>query len=151
VQFETADFLFKKAEMSQADVDTLMRLWAATTSDGCAPFQNHQEMLETIDGINLGDIPWQSFSAKYSGEVPPDNPPDWMLHRYTVYFRDPLSVIRSMISNPDFKDQFDYAPYREFEGGQRRLTDLMSGNWAWKQAVRSVSSVLTLALSSRYP
>ena len=135
VQFETADFLFKKAEMSQADVDTLMRLWAATTSDGCAPFLNHQEMLSTIDAIDLGDIPWQSFSAKYSGDIPPTNPPDWMLKEYTVYFRDPLSVIRSMISNPDFKNQFDYAPYREFEDGKRRWTDVMSGNWVWKQAV----------------
>ena len=134
-QFETADFLFKKAEMSQADTDILMRLWAATTSDGRAPFLNHQEMLTTIDAINLGDIRWQSFSAKYSGKVPPGNPPDWMLKEYTVYFRDSLSVVRSMISNPDFNGQFDYAPYREFEDGKRRWTDVMSGNWAWKQAV----------------
>ena len=121
--------------MSQTDIDTLMRLWASTTSDGCAPFQNHQEMLATIDAINLRDIPWQSFSAQYSGTVPPGNAPDWMLHEYRVFFRDPLSVVRSMISNPDFKGQFDYAPYREFKGSQRRLVDLMSGNWAWKQAV----------------
>jgi len=135
VQFETADFLFKKAEMSQADTDILMRLWAATTSDDRTPFLNHQEMLTTIDAINLGDIPWQSFSAKYSGKTPPGNPPDWMLKEYTVYFRDSLSVVRSMISNPDFKGQFDYAPYREFEDGKRRWTDVMSGDWVWNQAV----------------
>lgn len=134
-QFETADFLFKKVEMSQADIDTLMRLWAATTPDGRAPFLNHQEMLSTIDTIEIGDVPWQSFTAKYSGEIPPTNPPDWMTKEYTVYFRDPLSVVRSMISNPDFKDQFDYAPYREFEDGKRRWTDLMSGDWVWEQAV----------------
>ena len=75
------------------------------------------------------------MSAKYSGAVPLDNVPDWMVGEYTVFFRDPLSVVRSMISNLDFKGQFDYAPYREFEGGQRRLEDLMSGNWAWNQAV----------------
>ena len=40
-----------------------------------------------------------------------------------------------MIPNPEFKGQFDYAPYREFEDGTRRWTDVMSGNWAWKQAV----------------
>jgi len=135
VQFETADFLFRKAEMSQTDINTLMQLWASTTLVGCAPFQNHQEMLATIDAINLSDIPWQSFSAKYSGAVPRANLPDWMLHEYMVFFWDPLSVVWSMISNPDFKGQFDYAPYREFEGGQRRFTDLMSGNWVWNQAV----------------
>ena len=135
VEFETADFLFKKAEMSQADIDTLMQLWAPTTLDGRAPFSNHREMLATIDSINLGDIRWQSFSAKYSGKAPSTNPPDWMLKEYTVHFRDPLSVVRSIISNPDFKGQFDYAPYREFENGKRRWTDVMSGDWAWKQAV----------------
>lgn len=135
VQFETADFLFKKVEMSQADVDTLMRLWATTSSDGHAPFSNHHDMLATIDAINLRDIPWTSFSANYSGDIPPANPPDWMLKEYTVYFRNPLCVVRSIILNPDFKDQFDYAPFREFEDGSRRWTDVMSGNWAWKQAV----------------
>ena len=146
-QFETADFLFRKAEMSQADIDILMRLWATTTSDGSTPFQNHQEMLATIDAIDIGDIPWQSFSATYCGEVPPENPPDWMLKEYTVFFRDPLSVVRSMISNPDFDGQFDYAPYTEFEGGKRRWSDLMSGNWAWKQAVRNIPHILVMVMT----
>src|ERR1700679_1731977 len=61
-QFETADFLFKKAEMSQADVDILMRLWATFLPDGHAPFLNHQDMLATIDAIDSRDIQWQSFS-----------------------------------------------------------------------------------------
>ncbi|KAF9641814.1 hypothetical protein BDM02DRAFT_3075076, partial [Thelephora ganbajun] len=60
-------------------------------------FQNHQEMLAMIDAVNLGDVPWQSFTAKYLGNVPPENPPDWMLHEYTVFFWDPLSVIWRMI------------------------------------------------------
>ena len=93
VQFEMADFLFKKVEMSQADVNTLMRLWATTSSDGHAPFSNHRDMLATIDAIHLRDIPWKNFSANYSGDVPPANPPDWMLKEYTVYFRDPLCII----------------------------------------------------------
>ena len=134
VQFETADFLFKKAEMSQGNVDILMELWASTTPDGQAPFQNHQ-MLVTIDGIDGGDISWQSFTAKYSGTKPPGNAPDWMLKEYTVFFRDPLAVVRNIISNPDFDGQFDYAPYMEFEEEKQRWTDLMSGKWAWKQAV----------------
>ena len=134
--------------MSQGDTDTLMRLWAATTPDGYAPFLNHQEMLATIDAIDLGDIPWQSFLVKYSGDIPPTNPPDWMLKEYTVYFRDPLSVVRSMIANPDFRGQFDYSPYMEFEDGKRRWTDVMSGDWAWKQAVRFHSILMILRLTA---
>ena len=147
-QFETADFLFKKAEMSQGNTDTLMRLWAATTPGGRVPFLNHQEMVATIDAIELGDIPWQTFSAKYSGEVPPMDPPDWMLEEYTVYFRDPLSIVRSMIGNPDFRGQFDFAPYREFEDGKRRWTDVMSGDWVWKQAVRFPSNFMIPRLTT---
>ena len=135
VQFETTDFLFEKAEMSQGNIDILMELWASTTEDGEAPFQDHREMLATIDAIDGGDTPWQSFTASYSGTRPPGDPPDWMLKDYTVFFRDPLAVVRSIISNLDFKDQFDYAPYTEFEDEKQRWSDLMSGKWAWTQAV----------------
>jgi hypothetical protein len=137
-QFETADFLFKKAEMSQGNIDILMELWNSTTEDGQAPFQDHREMLATIDAIKCGDTPWQSFTASYSGARPPGNAPDWMLKEYTTFFRDPLAVVRSIISNPDFNDRFDYAPYTEFEDEKQRWSDLMSGKWAWKQAVGSI-------------
>lgn len=135
VQFEAADFLFKKAEMSQGNIDILMELWASTAGDGQAPFQDHREMLVTINAIKNGDAPWQSFTASYSGTRPPKDPPDWMLKDYTVFFHDPLTVVRNIISNPDFDGQFDYAPYTEFEDEKQRWSDLMSGNWAWKQAV----------------
>jgi hypothetical protein len=134
VQFETADFLFRKAEISRMDIDTLMQLWASTTADHNAPFTNHQEMLTTIDSIQEGNVPWISFSAKYSGVRPPTTPPDWMVKEYTVYYRDPLTVIRNMIKNPAFNGQFDYAPYMEFEDESWRRSDVMSGDWAWKQS-----------------
>jgi hypothetical protein len=139
-QFETADFLFKKAEMSQGNVDILMELWASTmTADGQAPFQHNREMLAAIDAIEDGDTPWQSFTANYSGTRPPGEAPDWMLKDYQVYFRDPLAVVRNIIANPDFDGQFDYAPYMEFEDEKQRWSDLMSGKWAWKQAVSSLT------------
>ena len=114
-QFEMADFLFMKAEMSQGNVDILMELWASMPGDSQALFRDHREMLATIDAIDGGDTPWQSCTANYSGTRPPNNPPDWMLTDYTVFFRNPLAVARSIISNPDFNGQFDYAPYMEFE------------------------------------
>lgn len=134
VQFEMADFLFKKAEMSQGDIDVLMRLWASTTADHHAPFENHQDMLTAIDSIQEGDAPWHSFSAKYSGLHPLVNPPNWMVKEYTVYYRDPLTVMRNVIANPAFNSQFDYAPYMEFEDESRQRSDVMSGDWVWEQA-----------------
>ena len=42
-----------------------------------------------------------------------------------------------MLSNPDFDGEFDYSPYRDFlEEDERRYEHLMSGDWAWAQAVR---------------
>jgi hypothetical protein len=146
-QFEAADFLFKKAELSQGNVDILMELWASSAEDGQAPFRNHREMLDTIDTIDAGNTPWQSFTASYSGIKPSNNPPDWMLKDYVVFFRDPLAVVRSVVSNPDFDGQFDYAPYTEYEDEKRRWSDLMSGEWAWKQAV----GIFNLHLTRRIP
>jgi hypothetical protein len=61
----------------------------------------------------------------------------WMTSEYDVWFRDPHSVFRNLLSNPDFNGEFDYAPYQEYDAsGNHRFQDLMSGNWAWKQAVR---------------
>jgi hypothetical protein len=145
-QFEAADFLFKKAELSQGNVDILMELWASSAEDGQAPFRNHREMLDTIDTIDAGNTPWQSFTASYSGIKPSNNPPDWMLKDYVVFFRDPLAVVRSVVSNPDFDGQFDYAPYTEYEDEKRRWSDLMSGEWAWKQAVGIFNLHLTCCI-----
>ena len=138
VEFETADFLFKKVEMSQGDIDVLMQLWASTTADHHAPFKGHEDMLAAIDSIQHGEAPWHSFSAKYSGNCPSVNPPNWMVKEYTVYYCNPLTVIQNILSNPSFKGQFDYSPYEESEDGVRRRSDLMSGDWAWKQAVSSM-------------
>ena len=129
--------------MSQGNIDILMELWASTSADGRAPFRDHRDMLATIDAIKGGDTPWQSFTASYSGTKPPGNPPDWMLKKYTVFFRDPLAVVRNIISNPDFSGQFDYAPYMEFEDEKQHWTDIMSGKWAWKQAVGLIQTSMT--------
>ena len=69
-----------------------------------------------------------------------------MLKQYTVFFRDPLAVVRSIVSNPDFNGKFAYAPYKEFEDENRRWQDLMSGEWAWKQAVSLFSLQIPLVL-----
>jgi hypothetical protein len=55
-------------------------------------------MLETINAIDGCNTPWQSFSASYSGDKPPNNIPDWMLKDYTV--------VRKMDFPPSFFDHF---------------------------------------------
>ncbi|PSR92305.1 hypothetical protein PHLCEN_2v4726 [Hermanssonia centrifuga] len=138
LQFETADFLFQRARMSQGSINQLLELWAASLIPFGAspPFASVQHMLETIDSIPFGDAPWSSFKVRYTGDLPP-NPPPWMTAEYEVSHRDPLVCARNMLSNPDFAEEFDVAPYREYDSSlKRQYTNLLSGNWAWKQAVR---------------
>jgi len=140
-EFKLAELLFKKTEMSAGNVDELMELWSSYSSEPSgdnsdAPFYDHKDLQRTIDSITIGDVPWESFEVKYDGNVPETGHiPSWMTKEHHVYYRNPLEVVRNLISNENFKDGFDYTPFREFQGDNRRWTDVMSGNWAWKQAV----------------
>ena len=139
LQFETAEFLFTRDQMSAGHIDTLLDLWAASLLEHGdePPFSNHTELYHTIDSTPLGDVPWEVFNLKYDRELPEDEVPAWMTSEYDVWFRDPRFVIRNLLSNPDFDGKFDYAPYQEYDAsGNHRFQDFMSGNWAWKQAVR---------------
>jgi hypothetical protein len=40
-----------------------------------------------------------------------------MTSEYDVWFQDPQLLIHNIISNPDFKDEFDYAPVQEYSDG----------------------------------
>ena len=148
VQFEVADFLFRRNQMSAGDINIITGLWAASlvAHNDSPPFKNAKAMYNTIDSTPLGDTPWQSFTLNFNG-TPPENPgsndesPPWMTADYDIWFRDPHLLIQEMIANPEFKGQFDFTPYQEYStDGQHRFQDFMSGDWAWKQAV-SVSRI----------
>lgn len=142
LEFEIADFLYRRNEMPQQQQDQLLSLWSATlrTIDPTAslPFANHRDILDKIDKIKHGGVHWDFFDVKYSGEIPND-PPSWMQQEYRVWFRNALDVAESMLKNRDFDKKFDYAPYKEYtDTGERRYGNFMSGDWAWKQAVNFI-------------
>ncbi|KIJ06930.1 hypothetical protein PAXINDRAFT_91248, partial [Paxillus involutus ATCC 200175] len=62
--------------------------------------------------------------------------PQWMNDTFDVWYRDPHEVVKNMLANADYKDEMDYAPFREFssEGDEQQWQDFMSGSWAWSQA-----------------
>jgi hypothetical protein len=120
--------------MSAGDIDTLLDIWASTGAD--PPFRNHNDLYDTIDSTPLGDTPWESFSLRYDEAVPDDERAPWMDGEYEGWFRDPQQLVANILSNPDFKDEFDCAPFHEYDNdGNHRFHDFMSGDWAWKQAV----------------
>lgn len=143
-QFELAEFLYAKCQMSEGNVDELFHIWNKS-GFGTAPFSSHQELFNAIDSVEVGDIPWQSFSVQYRDENDDESGdddggsdrPQWMIDQHEVFYRDPRLVVRRMLSNPDFCKEMDYSPYREYnKDDDREYHNLMSANWAWEQAVR---------------
>lgn len=125
--------------MSGGDIDSLLQIWENSLSvhDDHAPFPNHKVMYRYIDAIPHGEALWRSFTISYTGDRPPEGPcPSWMTDRQHIWYRDPLDVLQRMIANPDFAEEFDYTPYHEYIHGEHQFRDFMSGDWAWKQAVR---------------
>ena len=120
--------------MSAGKIDQLLNL-LASLYDGQPPFMSHRELYSTIDAIKQGEIPWNSFSITYNGVRPQQNPPVWMNESYEVWFRSPLQVLEGQIANPEYENMMDFAPKQVYHKGKRQYSDLLSGNWAWDQAV----------------
>ena len=101
--------------MSAGDIDTLLSLWAASLAihGNEPPFSKATHLYNTIDSTPLGDVAWESFSLQYNGIQPESNVPSWMKAEYDVWFRDPHILVHNLLSNPDFKSGFDYAPFQE--------------------------------------
>jgi hypothetical protein len=138
LQFEVANFLFRRNQMSSGDINCLLSLWAASlaTHGDEPPFSKATDLYNTIDSTPLGDAPWESFSLQYNGTRPSEGVPPWMDAEYDVWFRDPCTLVHNLLSNPDFKSDFDYAPFQEHTSdGVHRFQEFMSGNWSWNQAV----------------
>ena len=148
-QFETAEFLFKRAKMSAGNIDELLKIWAAgaAASGGEPPFINHADVYDTIDVIPVGGVPWQNFTVSYNGPQPETDVPPWMEETFEIYFRDPRQLFLNILANPAFAEDFDYTPMQIFDiNGSRRYEHFMSGDWAWKQAV----CLLLLRLSNSF-
>ncbi|KAF7978992.1 hypothetical protein HWV62_44259 [Athelia sp. TMB] len=136
VQFRSADFLYRKVEMSAGNINELMELWAMSAGEhgDFSPFASFDHMYTMIDATKHGDAPWKCFSATYTGNLGEDAP-SWQLAGYEVWYRDPDVVISNLLANPDYDGQFDYAPYVQLDdSGQRQWSDFMSGNLAWRHS-----------------
>ena len=130
--------------MSASNIDDLLQIWASTLpSDRDPPFNNKQDMYNTLDAINEGDAPWQSFSVSFSGEIPEGDTTSWMHAKYDVHFRDPHIVLHNQLGNPDFTNEIDFAAKEVHdENNKCHYQDFMSGDWAWRQPVGSCENVI---------
>lgn len=137
MQFRLADLLYWCAELSTANVDTLLELWAISMAEFNVPtpFRSNQDMHTIIDSSQFGDIPWECLVTGFSEDVD-EHAPVWKQRSYEVWYRDPEKVISTMLDNPDFKEQFDLCLYLDLDAaGMRRWGNVMSGNTAWRHCV----------------
>ncbi|KAJ7162457.1 hypothetical protein C8R46DRAFT_1283402 [Mycena filopes] len=135
VQFQLADFLFHKVQMSSKNIDHLLELWAlsAMKNEDSGPFENYQHLYEAIDSTKVGDAPWQCFQTEPLAVG--EDAPAWARQSYEIWYRDPEAVIANMLDNPDFDGAFDTAPYVHIDSeGKRRWHDFMSANFAWRHS-----------------
>ncbi|KAJ7240897.1 hypothetical protein C8J57DRAFT_1561882 [Mycena rebaudengoi] len=135
--FDLADLLYRRVQMSATHIDELMQNWASRAGAGPPPFANHNDLYNTIDATEIGHVPWESFNVSWNGPLAPGDETPWKHQEYTVYFRDPRAVLQLQLANPDFKFEMDFSPKQVFGGADRNsreYMDFMSGNWAWQQA-----------------
>lgn len=138
-EFELADLLFRRDQMSASSINQLLQIWAATLPENQdPPFLNKQDLYNTIDAIKVGDAPWNSFSVSFNGEIVEGDKTPWKHAQYDVWYRDPRVVLHNQLGNTDFATEIDFAPKEVCdENDTRRYTDFMSGDFVWRQAVRS--------------
>lgn len=127
-----------------------MKLWSRTLvpHNDEAPFTSHRDLYNLIDALP-GGPPWESFTVshdsggEFDAEGQPSDHPSWMNADFEVWYRDPQGLVRDILANRSFADEFDYAPYHEYDHGRHCFGDFMSGDWAWRQAVSIFHQILS--------
>ncbi|KAJ8077347.1 hypothetical protein PM082_001777 [Marasmius tenuissimus] len=119
------------------DVNELLDIWRldCRTRFGvdAAPLESHRELLSMIDSIKAGDAPWICYET--STENIENDAPEYKRTKYQVWYRNPDTIISNILSNPDFANEFDAAPYVHLNSeGKRRVSDFMSGNFAFRHS-----------------
>ena len=146
IAFDFAQYHYVELQSSEGEIAKGLDLLCAMdikygSRDG-SPWKSAKELHATIDSIQSGSAPWKSYKFRYTGPKP-STPPRWMDEEYELNLRDILKVFEEELMSSEFKEDCDYAPYLEFDPqGDRVWSNLMSGDWANRQAVRSLSSFI---------
>jgi hypothetical protein len=137
--FEFAEENFEQAQSSATHVNAMLRIMAEHQKiHGLNEpiYADYNDMLAHIDAISLGDAPFKEFRLRPRGKIT-DRSPSWMRKTYSFYARNTRTVVHNMLANTQFDGHINYRPYIEYDASGKRIwSNLMSGDWAFKQAVR---------------
>ncbi|KAG0700978.1 hypothetical protein DFH29DRAFT_1069909, partial [Suillus ampliporus] len=105
--------------------------YSSRAPDDWTPY-HHRDLYSTIDDTPVGDVPWKM--GVHHGWAK-------LILRGSVIHAQSSTICSATL---DFKDEMDYVPYREFNGdgdnAKRQWRNMMSGNWAWDQALYRMRS-----------
>ncbi|KAJ6533651.1 hypothetical protein B0H19DRAFT_1383623 [Mycena capillaripes] len=135
--FDFAQYHFVELQTSERNIDKALDIWAASVSEfgRSAPWPSAKALYADIDRVRHGEAPWKTYIIRYTGPLPPGTPPKWMTQAYELCTRDVRQLLHHQLGTSTFKDNLDYIPYRQFNhSGNRIWSNLMSGDWAWKEA-----------------
>ena len=137
--FDWAYHHYVKVQLSAAKIAQGLDFWLAIAikhgSTAGVPWRNAKEMYEAIDSIKIGSLPFKTLAFRYTGPKP-SMPPPWMEQEYKLNTCNVVEVIQEQLATSDFTSQINYIPYKEFNNkGERVWSNLMSGHWAFMQAV----------------
>ena len=137
--FDWAYHHYVKVQSSTAEIAQELDFWSAIAikhgSTAGAPWRNAKEMYEAIDSIKIGLLPFKTLAFRYT-RPKPSTPLSWMEQEYELNTCDVVEVIWEQLAMSDFTSQINYILYKEFNSkGEQVWSNLMSGHWAFMQAV----------------
>jgi len=56
-----------------------------------------------------------------------------------LYYRNPVAAVRSLLDRPALAPYMNFVPERQWKDqamGQRRYSEILTGDWAWETQVR---------------
>ncbi|KAK7462238.1 hypothetical protein VKT23_007843 [Stygiomarasmius scandens] len=138
VEFEFAHYHFVEQHTSRQGINRALDIWAASLlrhgiRDG-TPWKSVDHLYSAIDSIREGHIAWKTYTVKYEGPLPPGTPPKWMTQEFELCVRDAREVVHEQLGTKEFNGKVHYTPYMQFENGEHRFSNLMSGDWAHGKA-----------------
>jgi len=140
VGFDFTKLHYVKIQSSEGEINTALNIWAASVLkyNDHPPWANAKDLYSTIDQIQHGNAPWRTHIIRYTGPLPAGKPPKWMTQSYELCARDTRIVLHNQLESKDLKGKVNLIPYRQFNAkGKRVYSNFMSGDYAWKQAVRA--------------
>ncbi|KIJ12090.1 hypothetical protein PAXINDRAFT_83477, partial [Paxillus involutus ATCC 200175] len=135
-QYHLAEFLFCRNETPQDHIDDLMDIWASMPgSNDSPPFANYANLIVRLM-LSEVTLAGSVFQSSMQMQILYPSIPSWKRVAYDLWFQNPESLAYYQLSMPDFKDHIDFAPCQVFGDNHQRIwSDLMMGNWAWRQCV----------------